>query len=177
MWRNMTAIDPGPDHYVLLCARQYAATLRKYQLAKDGAERQRHVMMLQYLMEAGICEQDFERRKRERRLPTDIIDLLKEHRSLPAGRPISSEEVERISHVFAIPPFATMESLTGQDMLDLSDLYEGWAQDGRNDALRAAMLLGWADGFRTLAAEVGASYEPPPKVPGERDSLPKFIAR
>jgi hypothetical protein len=55
--------------------------------------------------------------------------------------------VECISRVFAIPPLATMENLTGQEMLDLADLYEGWAQDRRNDGLQVARLPGWADGF------------------------------
>ena len=61
-------------------------------------------------------------------------------------------------------------------MVDLADMYEGWAQDGRFEPLEIARLPGWADGLRELAAAIGTDYEPPSKVPGEPDSLMKFMA-
>ena len=79
--------------------------------------------------------------------------------------------------MYAVPPVATMDSLSGQDMLFLADMYEGWAYDARMDAFNIARLLGWADGKRVLVEVIGADYEPPPRVPGEPDRLLKFIAR
>jgi hypothetical protein len=55
-------------------------------------------------------------------------------------------------------------------MLDLADMYEGWAQDSRVNGVDMARLLGWADSFRELAAVAGVDYEPPAMVPGEADN-------
>ena len=62
-------------------------------------------------------------------------------------------------------------------MLDLAEIHEGWAQDDRIDSLNVARLLGWADGYRTLVSAIGTGYEPPAQVPGEPDSLTKFMAK
>ena len=121
----MPQADPGPDYYDLHCARKYAATLDQLQNAADEAERQGHTKMLHHLMEAGTCEQDYERRRRRSRLPPDISDHIDKRRTMPSDRLISAGEAELIGQTFSIPPFATMESLTGQDMLDLADQYEG----------------------------------------------------
>ena len=40
-----------------------------------------------------------------------------------------------------------------------------------------ARLLGWADGFRELAAVAGVDYEPAAMVPGEPDTLLQFLAK
>jgi hypothetical protein len=173
----MPQVRPGADHYVLNCARQYAATLQKLWNAADEVERRSHTQMLHYLMESGTCEQDHERRRRATRLPADILDHFERKAILPDGRLISANEAEWVRDMFSIPPFATMECLTGEDMLDLADLYEGWAQDGEQASLDMAQLLGWADGFRILAAAIGSEYKPPPNVPGEPDSLLKFMAK
>ena len=173
----MPKIDLSPDHYVLLCAHQYAATMRKLRTVAKDEERLCHVKMLHYLIESGKSEAEWERGIRERRLPVDIKDQIEKGRSLPADRVINRDEAELIRQVYSVPPVATMDNLTGQEMLDLADMYEGWAQDVRMDAFNIARLLGWADGKRALVAVVGSDYEPPAKVPGEPDSLLKFIAK
>jgi hypothetical protein len=61
-------------------------------------------------------------------------------------------------------------------MADLADMYEGWAQHPRTGPIDIARLLGWADGWRALAAAVGPGYQPPDKVPGETDCMTKFLA-
>jgi hypothetical protein len=173
----MPTIDVPPDHYVLLCARQYAATMRKLRTAANDDERQCHTRMLHYLIDSGITEAEWERRIRERRLPVDIKDHIENVRSLPEDRVINRDEAELIRQVYSVPPVATMDNLTGKEMLDLADMYEGWAHDVRMDACNIARLLGWADEKRALVAVIGADYEPPAKVPGEPDSLLKFIAK
>jgi hypothetical protein len=173
----MPKIDVPPDHYILICAREYATTMRKLRTAANDDERRYHTRMLHYLIDSGIAEAEFEREIRERRLPADIRDHIKKGRSLPADRAINRDEAELIRQVYAVPPVATMDTLTGQEMLDLADMYEGWAHDVRMDARNIARLLGWADGKRALVAVIGADYEPPAKVPGEPDSLLKFTAK
>src|SRR5262245_10057205 len=173
----MPKINVSPDHYVLICARQYAATMRRLRSAANDAERQYHTKMLHYFMDAGVTEAEFERRIRERRLPADIKDYIDKSGSLPKGLAINREEAELIRQVCSIPSVATMENLSGQEILDLADMYEGWAQDERVDAINMARLLGWADGNRKLVAAIGADYVPPAKVPGEPDSLLKFMAK
>src|ERR1700738_5676691 len=49
-------IEPSPDHYTLICARQYAATMRKLETAIREDERRGHMKLLHYLMDAGISE-------------------------------------------------------------------------------------------------------------------------
>jgi len=45
--------------------------------------------------------------------------------------------------------------LAYRHMIALADSYDGWAQDQRMSPERSARLLGWADGMRRLAHEVG----------------------
>jgi hypothetical protein len=61
-------------------------------------------------------------------------------------------------------------------MLRLPDMLEGWAQSGRLDQADMARLFGWADGLRSLAAEIGNDYVPPQPAPNSRPSLMKFLA-
>ena len=172
----MPKIEVGPDHYVLICARQYAASLRKLRAEPRESERLRHTRMLHYLMDAGMCEADVERRKREMRLAAELRDHIEKRKLLSANRLITAEEAELIRDACSVPPVATMENLTAEDMAGLADMYEGWAQDQRNASFEMARLLGWADGMRVLAEAIGADYEPPAKVPGEPDSVLKFLA-
>jgi len=51
--------------------------------------------------------------------------------------------------------------LAHRHMVALADTYEGWAQDRRTTPERSAQLLGWADGLRRLADEVGPAWNPP----------------
>lgn len=81
-----------------------------------------------------------------------------------------------LRYAFAIPPFASMGDLSAVEMVGLADMFEGWAQSGRADPVDMARLLGWADGFRSLAAELGADYVPPEAPAVTRPSLLKFLA-
>jgi hypothetical protein len=85
----MPRIDVGPDHYVLICARQYAVTLRKLQIAASEDEQRGHVKMLHYLIDSGIRERDLECRSRAMRHIDQRI-------SLRPGRIISTDEIELI---------------------------------------------------------------------------------
>jgi hypothetical protein len=114
--------------------------------------------------------------RREGYLPPDIRDHIDKRRLLRPDRPINADEAEQIRQTYSVLPFATMENLSGDDMLHLADVYEGWAQDGRVESFEMARLLGCADGFRALVVAIGAHYEPPAKAAGEPDSLLKFIA-
>jgi hypothetical protein len=170
-------IEPTPDHYTLICARQYAATMRKLKTAIREDERRGHMKLLHYLMDAGISEADLERRAREVRLPIDLRDYIKKSQPLPVNRILSREEVELIRQASSVLPIATLDSLSAHQMLDLADMYEGWAQDSRINGIDMARLLGWADGFRELAAVAGVDYEPAAMVPGEPDTLLQFLAK
>jgi hypothetical protein len=132
--------------------------------------------MLHYLMESGLSEQDLEHRRRERHFPADIQDHIDKRRMLPPNRLINADEAELMRQTYSVLPFATMENLSGEDMLNLADIYEGWAQDGRLEGFEMARVLGRVDGFRALVAAIGVDYEPPAKSPGEPDSLLKFVA-
>ena len=151
--------------------------MRKFRNAANDAKRQSYTKMLHYLIESAVTEAELERRIRAKRLPEDVKDRIENNRPLPAGRVISRDEAELIKQVYAVPPVATVDNLTGEEMLFLADMYEGWAYDARMDAFEIARLLGWADGNRALVQVIGADYEPPPKVPGEPDSLLKFLAK
>lgn len=173
---NMPRVIAAEFHYVLLCARQYAATLLKLRLASNPVEKCQHIKMLHYLMESAIGEADVERGRREAHLADDIKEFLTTRDSAPVGRAVSSQEVELVRRASAVPPVATLESLSGHDLLALADVYEGWAQDARNDSVTIARLLGWADGGRALVEAVGVDYTPPPRVQGEPMSLLGFLA-
>jgi hypothetical protein len=166
-----------PDDYLLICAGHYAATLRKLKDSKNEEEQCRHRRMLHSLMDAGMSEQESEHRRREMRLSQDIRECMEKKISLPPDRVISRQDAELVRQAYSVPPFATIDDLSGQEMLDLADMFEGWAQDGRIDSFGMARLLGWADGFRALVSGIGTDYEPPEQVPGEPDRLMKFLAK
>jgi hypothetical protein len=165
-----------PDHHVLLCARQYAATLRKLRAEPDADERDCQTRMLHYLIDAGTSEYAAEGRRRMAPLAKEIQERIENARLPPLERPVTREEAELVRHAFAVPPVALIDTLSADDMDNLADMYEGWAQDRRTGPVDVPRLLGWADGMRALADAVGTDYEPPDKVPGEPDCMTKFLA-
>ena len=173
----MPRMDGEPEFYVLNCARLYAETMRKLQVAANADERRRHTSMLHYLMDSGQIEQKVERERRERRLPSEIMDHIEKRQLLPADYLLNRDDAELVRQVYSVPPFATVDNLSGEDMLNLADMYEGWALDGRLGGFDIARLLGWADGFRALVVTIGADFEPPAMAPGEPDSLLKFLTK
>jgi hypothetical protein len=66
------------------------------------------------------------------------------------------------------------DELSHDDMLNLADLFTGWAMSGQTDPQWSARLLGWAKSLEALAIRFGPDWDPPePK----RLSLIGFIAR
>ncbi|MDG4906307.1 hypothetical protein P9228_07615 [Mesorhizobium sp. WSM4898] len=60
-------------------------------------------------------------------------------------------------------------------MVQLADVFEGWALDSRMTPEWTAKLAGWAGSMRTLAEEVGPDWDPP--KPERSLSLVGFIGR
>jgi hypothetical protein len=165
-----------PEYYVLLCARRYAATVKKFALAATDDERRQHRKSLNYLLESGLIEAKREHEKRLCRYPDDFRKALVEEDGSIISRAISLEEAEILRDALSIPPIASINDLSATDMDGLADMFEGWAQSGLMDSVNVARLLGWADGLRSLAATVGADYTPPETFRGAPVSLLKFMA-
>jgi len=165
-----------PEYYVLLCARRYAATVKKFALATTDDERRQHRKSLNYLLESGLIEADRERERRLRRYPDDFRKALVEKNGSIISRAITLEEAEILRCASSIPPIALIENLSANDMEGLADVFEGWAQSDLTDRVEGARLFGWADGLRSLAEAVGVDYTPPKIVPAKTVSLLKFMA-
>ena len=150
-----------PEYYVLLCARRYAAMVKKFALAATDDERRQHRKSLNYLLESGLIEADRERERRLRRYPDDFRKALVGKNGSIISRAITLEEAEILRCASSIPPIALIENLSANDMEGLADVFEGWAQSDLTDGINVARLLGWADGLRFLADAVGEAYTPP----------------
>ncbi len=66
------------------------------------------------------------------------------------------------------------EQLNHTHMVALADMFDGWALGEQREPEQSAKLMGWADGLRHLADEVGPSWSPPEP---ERLSPFGFLAR
>ena len=165
-----------PEYYVLLCAGRYAATVRKLALAATEDERQQLRKSLRYILDSGMLEFEQEVERRQRRYPDDFRKALIKKDGSKISRAITSEEAEILRYASSIPPIGSIDELSADDMDGLADLFEGWAQSDLRDSVNVAEFLGWADGFRSLAATVGANYTPPEAIPGAPVSLLKFMA-
>ena len=161
---------------MLLCAGRYAATLRKLRLAPTIDEGLRQQRLLHHLYEAAIVEADLERSRRLRRLSPEIQTLMLQRDRSHEENSIGKAEAGLIQHLNSVPRVALIDELTSDDMVNLADMYDGWAQDPRVESFEKLLLLGWADGMRILHTAVGPSYDPPARVPGEPVSLTKFVA-
>jgi hypothetical protein len=73
----------------------------------------------------------------------------------------SREELQRIFDE-AISTFASSnrEQLSYEQMLNVAAAFDEWAEDERLTLERSAQLLGWAEGLRRLAVEVGPEWHP-----------------
>jgi hypothetical protein len=60
------------------------------------------------------------------------------------------------------PPDHLREQLARHHMVFLADLLEGWALDKGMTPERSAKFIGFAEGVRALADEVGPDWNPPP---------------
>ena len=165
----------GPDHYILLCAERYAATLIDYRKVDDDDKRQILKSKMNYLLESGKLEVEAEQRRRENRLGSDIRSFVRDRK--PLSRTISNTEAEAIRHFYAIPPAALLDTLSGEELMSLGDLFEGWAQErDRHDPRTMIELLGWSEGMRILAHAVGKEFIPLPLPEGAPVPLMKFLA-
>ena len=64
---------------------------------------------------------------------------------------------EQASHV----RYDQLSQLAYRHMIVLVEIFEGWAQDPKRTPEQTATLLGMAESYRTLAEEVGPSWDPP----------------
>jgi hypothetical protein len=165
----------GPDHYILLCANRYATAISEYRKADEG-NRQLIQSKLDYLLESGRLEVEAEQRRRECRLVSDIRVFVRDRK--PLNRAISGTEAKVIRHFYAIPPAPLLNTLAGEELKSLGNLFEQWAQErDRRDLRTMIELLGWSEGMRILAQAVGDEYVP--LTPPEQAPVPliKFLAR
>jgi hypothetical protein len=74
-------------------------------------------------------------------------------------------EREVLDAIFENATFMSTDHLKLQlayrHMVALADTYDGWAQDRRMTPEKSAQLLGWAEGMRQMAEQVGPTWEPP----------------
>ena len=173
----MTQVNVSPDHYVLLCARQFVAMASSLRSVTSAEEKRQHRARMDYFMESGMLEVKCERERRQRSFPGDFRKALIEKDGSIVSRPISREEAELLRFAYSIPPVASLEDLSADDMQNLADMFEGWAQSDLTDSVNVARLHGWADGVRSLAEIAGADYAPPEAPPGATVSLMSFMAR
>ena len=171
----MSAIFGGPDHYILLCAKNYATALTEYRKTADD-KRPALQSNMNYLLESAKLEVEAEQRRREKHLRSDIRSLVRDRK--PLGRAITGTEADAIRRLYAIPPAPLLDTLSGQELTSLSDLFEGWAQErDRHDPRTMIELLGWSDGMRILVQTIGNEYVPLTPPEGTQVPLLKFLAK
>ena len=164
-----------PEYYVLLCARRYAATAKQLALAATEEEREQHRKKLRYLLQSGLIEAKRDSERRLSQYPDDFRKALEEKDGSIISRAISLREAEILRNASSIPPLASIDELSAQEMDRLADICEGWAQGDLTDSVNVARLLGWADGLRSLIEAVGTDYTPPTSDVGREKSLLQFL--
>jgi hypothetical protein len=105
-------VDAHFDHHILLCARQYAVTLRKLRAERDADERECQTRMLHFLIETGTSEFKAEQCRRMGPLASEIHEWFERPKRPPLGRPVTRKEAELIRHACAIPPVARRARVT-----------------------------------------------------------------
>jgi hypothetical protein len=131
---------------------------------------------MDYLLESGRLEVEAEKCRRENRLGSDIRSFVRDRK--PLGRAISGTEAEAVRRFYATPPAPLLDTLSGEELMSLSDLFEGWAQErDRHDPRTMIELLGWSDGMRILVQTVGNEYVPLNPPEGAQLPLLKFLAK
>lgn len=79
-------------------------------------------------------------------------------------RTCSSAELEQVRAFNAVTPLGQLYYLSSDEMLDLADMTEGWAQSADLHPVWSARLFGLADGLRDLADAVGSDWCPEPDI-------------
>jgi hypothetical protein len=74
-----------------------------------------------------------------------------------------SEELLRIYNAASALNWADhlRDELAHRHMVQLADVFEGWAMDSRVDIKQSVKLVGWAESLRQLAELVGPDWDPP----------------
>lgn len=169
----MTDPDIESDEGILNCARQYACLVAAFQYADAEFKQRFRAQMNDFLEQAGQLAR-LVKRKRQRRLPGDILSSVVGRRDIK--RTISAPEAEVIRSYYSTPSIYHLPVLSGDEMAGLADCMEGWAQSKQLDCRSMIELLGWSDGMRSLVEVVGTNYTPLPLPEGAKPSLIKFLA-
>ena len=96
-----------------------------------------------------------------------------------AGRSPSGRIVDTLRAAFhdnREPRRQLRHELSYRQMLLLADIFDGWAQGASMTPEQSGKLMGWAEGMRALAQQVGEAWNPPPVDPKELGPM-GFIAR
>src|SRR3954449_1071424 len=76
---------------------------------------------------------------------------------------VSDRELRRIYNAASAVNWADhlRDELAHRHMVQLADVFEGWAMDSRVDLKQSVKLAGWAESLRQLAELVGPDWDPP----------------
>jgi len=96
----MSAIFGGPDHYILLCAKNYATALTEYRKTADD-KRPALQSNMNYLLESAKLEVEAEQRRREKHLRSTFGVWFGQEAPWPRDY---CTEADAIRRLYAIPP-------------------------------------------------------------------------
>jgi hypothetical protein len=150
---------------------------KKLAWSRTDCERRQLRDRLRYLLESGLLEDKCERERRQRKFPDEFRKVLIEKDGSIISRWISSEEAELLRYASSVPPITSIDDLSADEMNNLADIFEGWAQSEQTESVHGARLHGWADGLRCLAETVGLDYTPPAKIPGRPGFAVEVLGR
>ncbi|MCK1284222.1 hypothetical protein IVB41_09785 [Bradyrhizobium sp. 44] len=169
----MTDAAQSSNLRILSYAAEYASLVTKHRAADNYAQPTLQSKMGD-LLETCRRELEAESLRRCEKVAAHIRNPVRDRTSFDCA--IDGAEAEIVRLCYATPPVLTLDNLSGEDLISLADLYEGWSQDCRLDQRTMIELLGWSDGMRMLADAVGADYAPLPLREGAKMSLLKFMA-
>jgi hypothetical protein len=154
--------------------RMYAEVTGWVAEAADDDERERLSALAASYVRQAYDEADREYVRRYRILPGAVRRWIEGCEPNPAGPVVMAPVFEAVRRWAAVTPVGVLEGVNYDEMCDLADLFEGWAQDPDRHAVNAARLTGMADGLRDLAETVGPAWKCPPD---QEESLHAFLAR
>jgi hypothetical protein len=139
--------------------------------AADLDERERLITLVEYYRHMADESAARERRALLADVQSDLRYYL-EHRDAPLlDRPYSDVELEQVRALSAVTPVSQVDALDTEQMRDLADLMESWAQTAALHSVRAARFFGLADGLRNLAEAVGPDWQPASANPSLSSTL------
>jgi hypothetical protein len=150
-------LDP-PIEY----ARMHIEVIGWIKQAEDEDERERLSELASYYLTCAIESGSRERDRLRSGLPNNLRCAL-DRRAQAPHRPLRPADAELVRMCFAVPAVSTLETLSFQEMNDLADMFEGWAQDPKTAVIDVPRLLGMADSLRSVAELAGRHWRPPPQ--------------